>query len=444
MELIMMKADLIIRNGYIVTMNETMDVIENGSIVIQGNLIIEIDKTEVIDSKCVSDNVIDATGKIVMPGMINCHTHVPMAFFRGYADDLPLMSWLQDHIWPVEGKFVAPEFVYDSALHGLAEMIQNGITMFNDQYFHGKETAQAAIKAGIRGLIGEGILDFPVANYTSPNEIIDYTIRMQEHFESHETIEFCMSPHSIYTCSEATLKHALDQANKHNMMIHIHMSETQKEVDDSVKNFGLRPVHYIDKIGLLNRPIIFAHGVWVDEKEQELMARKNVSVALNTESNLKLASGFAPVKGYMEKGVNLCLGTDGVASNNNLSLLEELDTTAKLHKALHLDPTLLPAEEALKMVTINAAKALQKGHQLGSLETGKFADIITLKNDTLEAMPMYNVYSHIVYTLNSAAVQDSVINGKIVLENRKLPHLEMDSILEKSNYHINNIKASRS
>ena len=234
----MVRADLIIRNGYIVTMNEKMELIEMGSVVVSDGLIMAIDTTEAIDNEYSSEVVIDATGKIIMPGMINCHTHIPMTYFRGLADDLPLMTWLQDHIWPVEKEFVKPEFVYDAALHGSAEMIRNGITMFNDQYFHGKETAQAALKAGIRCMVGEGILDFPVANYTHPHQIMDYTVEMHKRFAKYDTVDFCMSPHSIYTVSKETLIWEKNFEKKNNLLIPIHVSETEKEVKECLKKYN--------------------------------------------------------------------------------------------------------------------------------------------------------------------------------------------------------------
>lgn len=439
----MIQVDLIIRNGYVVTMNDEMEIFENGSVVINDIYIQEVGPVEKMDERYYSENVIDATGKIIMPGLINGHTHIPMTYFRGLADDLPLQAWLENHIWPIEKEFVKPEFVYDAALHGSIEMIRNGITMFNDQYYHGKEIAQAALKAGIRCILGEGIIDFPVANYIDPQEIMNYSIRKMKDFAKYDTIEFSISPHSVYTVCEKNLRKVRDIAEEYQMLIHIHMSETRQEVEETIRNHGKRPVHYVNDLGLLDLPVIFAHGVWIDEEEQKLMASKNVSVAINTESNMKLASGFAPVKDYMKNGVNLCLGTDGVASNNNLSLFEELDTTAKIHKALNLDPTILPAKEAIKMVTINGAKALHKEDKLGSLVHGKLADVITIKNDSLENIPMFNVYSHLVYTINSASVQDSVINGKIVMKDRILPQINESSMIEKANYYIDRINEFR-
>ncbi|MBN1948782.1 MAG: amidohydrolase [Candidatus Cloacimonetes bacterium] len=416
----MQKADIVIRDGLLLTINREMDIIENGAVAICGNKIKALGTTEEITADFQAGKTIFAKGKIIMPGLINAHTHIPMTYFRGIADDLPLQTWLQDYIWPTESRFLNREFVYHAALHGAAEMIKNGITLFNDMYFLGKESARAATEAGIRGIIGEGLLDIPLAGHKNADEVIDYVKSARSEFAGSELIDFTIAPHAVYSCSSANLIKARKLAEEFDLLLHIHVSETEQEVLDAIQKFGKRPVHYLEDLGFLEQNVIFAHGIWVDEWEIRIMKKRSIAVAITTESHLKLASGFAPVRSYLENGVTVCLGTDGVSSNNNLDLLTEMDLTAKLHKAYNQDPTQLQAAQVVRMVTIDAARALHKDEFLGSLEPGKLADIILLDTNTLEAQPMYNPYSHLVYTLNSSAVSTVIINGSLVMEERKL------------------------
>ncbi|MCD6329238.1 MAG: amidohydrolase [Candidatus Cloacimonetes bacterium] len=440
----MKNTDIIIKNGYIVTINPEMEIIEGGALAVEKGKILAIGATEEIEKNYTSDTIIDASSKIVMPGFINGHTHIAMSFFRGYADDLLLQSWLEDHIWPAEEKFVKAQFVYDSSFYACAELIKNGITMINDMYFYSKETARAATKAGMRAILGECIFDFPMASHTTPESMINYAIEGHEEYKDSDLIDFAMMPHSIYTCSKQNLITASEQARAHNMLIHIHLSEAQKEVDDCLKQYGVRPVQYLDSIGFLGNDVSLAHGVWIDDQEQKLLAKKGVGVNICTECNLKLASGFAPIKGYKENGVMISLATDGVASNNNLSIIDEMDMTAKVHKAINNDPTFLPAEEVVRMVTIDAAKMFNKEDELGSLEVGKKADIILLERNKLENMPMYNVYSHLVYTMHSESVEDVIVNGKVLMQDRKLVEIDEDELFEKAKYYQKELQKTKS
>ncbi len=431
----MQNIDIVIKNGYIVTINSEMEIIEYGAIAIDKGKIVSIGATEEIENNYNGDKIIDASSKIVMPGFINGHSHIAMSFFRGYADDLLLQSWLEDHIWPAEEKFVKAQFVYDSSFYACAELIKNGITMINDMYFYSKETARAATKAGMRAILGEGILDFPMAFHKTPESMINYALEGHEEFKDNELIDFAMMPHSIYTCSKENLIRAAEEARAHKMLIHTHLSEARKEVVDCMKEYGVRPVQHLDSIGFLGNDVSLAHGVWIDEQEQRLLAEKEVGVNICTECNLKLSSGFAPIKGYKNNGVTISLATDGVASNNNLSILDEMDMTAKVHKAINNDPTFLPAEEVVRMVTIEAAKIFNQEDELGSLEVGKKADIILLERNKLENMPMYNVYSHLVYTMHSESVKDVIINGRLLMRDRKLVEINEDELFEKARYY---------
>lgn len=440
----MQHTDTIIKNGYIVTINPEMDIIENGALAIDNGKILAIGTTEEIEKNYSSNKVIDASTKIVMPGFINGHTHIAMTYLRGYADDLLLHSWLQDYIWPAEARFVKAKFVYDASYHACAELIKNGITMINDMYFYSKETARAATKAGMRAILGEGILDFPMAFHKTPESMINYAIEGHEEFKDNELIDFAITPHSIYTCSKKILITAAEKARAYNMLIHTHLSETKKEVDDCLEQHGVRPVQYLDSIGFLGKDVSLAHGVWIDNDEQKLLAEKGVGVNICTECNLKLSSGFAPIKGYKENGVIISLATDGVASNNNLSILDEMDMTSKVHKAINNDPTFLNAEEVVRMVTIDAAKIFNKEDKIGSLEVGKKADIILLERNKLENMPMYNVYSHLVYTMHSESVQDVIINGKVLMQDRKLTGIDENELFDKAKYYQKELQEAKS
>ncbi|MCK4358068.1 MAG: amidohydrolase [Candidatus Cloacimonetes bacterium] len=429
------RVDILIKNGLIVTIDKDMQIIEDGAVAIKNGNIVDVGLTKEIDLKYNSDKTINASSKIVMPGLINAHTHSGMTYFRGLADDLPLDRWLNKYIWPTEAKFLSEEFIYNAVLHSAAEMVKNGIVLFNDMYFFGKQCGEAASRVGIRAIIGEVVLDSPVANCTNPEQIIDYSVNQHKEFEKDELIEYSIAPHSIYACCKETLQLSAETARNNNMLLHIHVSETKKEIEDCIKNNSKPPIEYLHDIGFLSEDVLSAHGIWVNENEMKLLREKNVSIAITTESDLKLASGFAPMKEYLENGVNVCLGTDGVASNNNLDILEEMDFTSKLQKAYNQDPTFLPAIDIVRMCTINSAKAFKKDSEIGSIEIGKKADIILINKSQLDTIPMYNVYSHLVYTISSYYVKDVIINGKIVMENRKLVNVDEAEIIDRANYY---------
>ncbi len=425
-----MKIDILINNGLILEFNKKPKI---NSIAIIDSKILEIGKG--LEQEYSAKQIIDATDKIVMPGFVNTHSHVAMSYFKGLADDLPLQEWLSKHIWPVEGKFLSAEFVEDAALHGCAEMINNGITTFSDMYFFGDQTARSAEKIGIRAVLGEGVLDYPVANYKYADEIFAYIRKMHDKYMKSELIDFAVAPHAIYTCGKENLIKAKDLALELGILLHIHLSETKQEVEDCIKNTGMRPVEYLDSISFFEGNVIVAHAIWLDENEQKILAKNNSSIAINASSNLKLASGITSFKSYLEHGVNLSIGTDGVAANNNLSFLQEISLTAKLQKALNDDPAIFPAKEMIQIATIGGAKALNKNDQIGSIEVGKKADIILIDTNNIEAQPMYDPYSHLVYSLTSEQIKDVIINGKIVMKDRKLINIDENELIEKARYY---------
>ncbi|MBW6515496.1 MAG: amidohydrolase [Candidatus Cloacimonetes bacterium] len=440
-----MKIDLLIDKATILTMNENMKTVEKGWIAINDGIILEVGNYSVNPEN--SDQgkdplnrynpllKIDGTGKIVLPGFINTHTHVPMSYFKGLADDLPLHTWLNDYIWPKEKEMVKAEYVYHASLHGIAELIRNGVTLFNDMYFESKMLAKAAKKAGIRAVLGEGTLDFPVANHQNALDALKYSLNLHQQYKEDQMIEAAISPHAIYTCGKETLEKAIEIARSNGMLIHTHLAETKQEYDEALEKHKMTPTEYLDSIGFWGDDVIAAHCVWLSDNDIDILAEKGVSIAINTESNLKLASGFLPLKKCLVKRVNMTTGTDGVASNNNLSIIEELGITAKVHKALNNDPTFLPAKEIIKFPTINAARALKKNDKLGSLEKGKNADLIIIDTNDLESLPLYDPYSQIVYNLSSANITDVLINGQFVMLNRQLTTLDEEEIKERAHYY---------
>ena len=425
-----MNIDLLIKNGLALEYDKEPTI---NSIAILNGKILDIGKD--LEQKYKASQIIDAADKIVMPGFVNTHSHVAMSYFKGLADDLPLQEWLSKHIWPVETKFLSVEFVKDAALHGCAEMIKNGITTFSDMYFFGDQTARSAEKIGIRAVLGEGIMDLPVANYQNADEIFTYIRKMHDKYKESELIDFAVAPHAIYTCGKENLIKAKYLAQELGILLHIHLSETKQEVKDCIKKTGMRPVEYLNSLGFFESNVVVAHAIWLNETEQKILATNKSSIAINTSSNLKLASGFDTFKSYLEHGINLSIGTDGVASNNNLSILQEISLAAKLQKALNDDPTILPAKEMIQIATIGGAKALNKFNQIGSIEVGKKADIILIDTNNIEAQPLYDPYSHLVYSLTSEQIKDVIINGKIVMKDRKLITVDENELIKKSKYY---------
>jgi 5-methylthioadenosine/S-adenosylhomocysteine deaminase len=426
-----MTFEIVVENGTLVTMDGQFQVLENHSVGINKGKIAAIFHAGSVSYW--AKEKINAQNCLVTPGLINAHSHLPMTYFRGLADDLPLQKWLQEYIWPLEAKLVNPEFVYDATLHGAAEMLKNGISTTNDMYFHMNSIADACIKAGLRVIISEALIDQQLSEEDRNCCIGNRIKELKEKYRDQPLVDFSLAPHSIYTCSSETLKKCAEVALKNDFLIHMHLSETQEEVQNCLKANGKRPVEYIKDLGLLEVRSVLAHGIWIDDKEMDILAENTkASVAICTESHLKLISGFAPLKKYLDKGINLCLGTDGVASNNNLDLLEEVSLTAKLHKALNNDPTMLPARAAFALVTCNAAKAIGREKELGSLETGKLADIAVFSLEELQNQPVYNPYSHLVYAMGSHNVRDLIVNGKLVMQDRILSRLNENLILKRA------------
>ncbi len=429
----MINVDLIIKAGTILTVNEKDEILNDHALIIDKRKIIDIISNKNYPTKYFSDNIVNATKQIVMPGLINTHTHIAMTYFKGLADDLPLDAWLNQYIWPAETKCLNPDFVYMASLGGIAELIRSGITYFNDMYFLPLETIKACKQAGIRAIIGDMPLDFPMGDYLDPKNNFTNFHNYKKHTQGNDLIDISISPHSIYTCFEKTWKQCIELAKKEKAIIHTHLSETEKEnLDCKTKYNQLSPTKWLYKMGAFETKLLVAHGVHIDKSDMEIIKDTDTSIALNIHSNLKLASGFPPIPEYLENNINLTIGTDSVASNNKLSTLDELSTIAKLYKALYKNPIALSAKELVRMATVNSAKALGKLESLGSLEIGKSADLITIDCNNYLCQPIYDPYSYIVYSMDRQNINDVIINGKLVLKNKKLQTIDEKLLLKNS------------
>src|SRR4026208_817263 len=414
------QADLLVLGGTVVTMNKNRDVIEDGAIAVKAGKIVAVGTRADISRHYVGRQTVNASGKLIIPGLINGHTHVPMVLFRGLADDLDLQEWLTKYIFPAEAKNVNEEFVRVGTRLGLAEMIRGGTTTYCDMYYFEDAIAEETAKAGVRGVLGETVIDFPVADNKTNEEAMAYVEKFVNHWKGHELIVPAIAPHAPYTVSEEHLKAARAFSDRTGAPIVTHISETKREVDDSVKAKGASPVAYLDRIGFLGERVIAAHVVWPQGTDIAILKRRGVGVVHNPQSNMKLASGVAPVPKMLTEGVLVGLGTDGAASNDDLNMWEEMDTVAKLHKVFSGDPKVISAQQAFELATIRGAEALHLEKEIGSLEVGKRGDIVIVESDTLNQIPLYNVYSDLVYATKAADVESVIINGRLVMRNRRL------------------------
>jgi 5-methylthioadenosine/S-adenosylhomocysteine deaminase len=429
------EVDLAIENAQIITMDAEWSSWQTGTLLVRGGEIIALGPDSLLKGTYEAKKVIDGRDKILLPGLVNAHTHLPMTLLRGYADDLSLESWLQDHIWPAEAAIMDAEAVYAGSLLGMAELIRGGTTCFNDMYFFADEIAKAAIEAGLRGRVGEGLLDFPTPNAQDTAESLAYTRKLLQKYQDHPLVGVSISPHSPYACGTELLQKAASLATQHEVPLHIHLAETRTEVGIIQDRFGLSPAAYLENIGLLRPGFIGAHGVQLNEADQQILASRQVGIAHCPESNMKLASGIAPVSSMQKAGITVGLGTDGAASNNDLDLFEEMSTAAKLHKVAEMDPQVLPAREILAMATIEGARLLGWEDKIGSLEVGKRADMILVNTSPLHLQPLYNVYSHLVYSADGGDVSDVVVEGRLLMENHRLLTLDEQQIISRAQFY---------
>ena len=426
---------ILIKNALILNPNNFED--KKQSLLIKDDLIAEI-ADEIDDDKAAK--IIDAEGKILLPGLINTHTHLSMTLFRGLADDLSLDSWLNDHIWPMEANLNG-DYCYIGALLGAVELIKSGTTTFSDMYFYMEDVTRAVEDAGIRAVLSYGMIDFGDAERREAELKENLDLFNSCNGMADGRIKVFFGPHSPYTASEELLIRTRQLADEHNMGIHIHVSETEKEINDISQEKGLRPFEYLDKIGFLGPDVVAAHCVWLSDNEIEIIKKHDVKVSHNPCSNMKLASGISPVSKLIENDICVSIGTDGASSNNNLDLIEELKTASLLQKVATLDPKVLSSDEAIEMATIKGAEALGLDSEIGSIEVGKKADIILIDTNAANMVPdSSSLSSNIIYSANGSNVDTTICNGKILMENKELTFLDEQEIFDKAKQAIKELK----
>ena len=419
--------------GWVVTMDPARRVIENGAVAISGDHIVEAGTREEIDAKYKASTHLDRPNAILTPGLINTHTHAAMSLFRGVADDLKLQEWLEKYIFPAEAKNVDREFVRWGTKLALFEMALSGATTYTDMYYFEETVAEETKAAGMRGVLGQTIIGFPAPDYKTPQSALAGAESFLKMYANDPLIVPAIAPHAIFTNSDETLQSARKLADKYQKPLIIHLSETKTENDDSLKQRTKTPTAALDALGVLNGWTVAAHGVWLDDADLAILKARGTGLAHNPSSNMKLASGIAPVVKILDLGIPMGLGTDGVAgSNNDMDLMEEMDLAAKLQKVATGDPRALPAEQAFAMATILGARALRLERMIGSIEKGKRADIITISLDSPHAVPIYNVYSQLVYALKGSDVQDVMVNGKTIVRDRKMLTVDASEVLTKA------------
>jgi 5-methylthioadenosine/S-adenosylhomocysteine deaminase len=425
-------ADIIIEGGVLITMVDGQAPLDPARIWVKGDRISHIEKADNKSEYHGDAEIIDARNCIIMPGLVNAHSHTAMTLFRGLADDLPLKEWLFDKIFPAESEHLRPETVYWGSLLGCLEMIASGTTSVIDGYFFQDDTVRAIHKSGLRGVIAQGVIDFPAPGVPNPEDNLavgeEYIKRWLGYSDLIKPGMFCHSP---LTCSDKTLKRAMEISRDFSLPLQIHLAETSEEVSEIVNRTGKRPVHHLDALGILDEGLIAAHAIHLSDDEMECLAKRGVKTVHVPESNMKLSSGVARVSEMVELGLTVGLGTDGCASNNNLDLFQEMDSAAKLGKVFTLNPVNMDATTVLKMVTSWGASLLGLEKEIGTIEVDKKADIITVDLNGPHLVPLYNPLSTIVYSASGADVRDVIVNGRILLKDRTFLTLEPEEIIER-------------
>ena len=435
-------ADWIWSGRYVITEDAQRRVIENGAVAIRGERILAVDTKAAIDARFRAAQRLDRPDAILAPGLIDTHTHAAMSLLRGIADDLKLQDWLEKFIFPAEAKNVSAEFVRWGTRLGCLEMLLGGSTTFTDMYYFEDVVAEAAKEAGIRGVLGETIIGFPVADAKTPKDSLAFTEKYLARFRNDPLVVPAVAPHALYTNSDETLKASRALANRYNAPLLIHLAETKKENDDELAKRHRTPTQTLDQLGVFNGRTLAAHCVWVNEGDMAILKARHVGVAHCPSSNMKLASGVAPVTRMLALGIAVGLGPDGPASNNDLNMFEEMDLAAKLAKVSTGDPQAVPATAALEMATMGGARALGMEKEIGSLEAGKRADLIAVRIDRPNAVPLYNPISQMVYALKAEDVRDVMVNGRPVVRDARILTLDEAAILAKAAEYCVRISAS--
>jgi 5-methylthioadenosine/S-adenosylhomocysteine deaminase len=434
--------DLVITNGIVVTMDGVGRVLSPGAVAISGTSIVAVDAADRIGRDFKAAQVIDATGRVVMPGLINTHTHAPMVLYRGLGDDLALMDWLQKYIFPAEAKTVSPAFVRTGTRLAALEMIRSGTTMYADMYYFEEEIARATREAGLRGVLGQSIIEFPVPDAKTPADALARAEKFIQEFHKDSLIVPAVAPHSVYTLDAATLRRSRDLAAKYSVPLLIHLNETEDETRLSLERHKARPVAALTALGFWGPQVVAAHGVWLQPDEIEVLRSHGAGVSHNPESNMKLASGTAPVQAMLKTGMAVGLGTDGAASNNDLDMFEAMRQTAFLHKLMSRDPRAVSARVALEMATLGGARVLGRDKELGSLEAGKLGDVIVVRMDRPRQTPMYDPISHLVYVTRGDDVETMIVNGKLLMRDGRVLTLDEADVLAAARQAANLVRAA--
>ena len=435
--------DLLVTGGTVVTMDARHTVYEDGAVAVKGDAVVAVGPRAEVEAKYRAGETVDARSSLVLPGFVNGHTHVPMTLFRGLHDDVTLSDWLYKYIFPAEARNVNEAFVRWGTRLAAAEQIRSGVTTFADMYYFEDAVAEETKAAGMRGVLGETFIDFPAPDNKTESQMQAYTERFLKRWQGDPLIQAAPAPHSIYTCSAKTIQDAAALARRYHAPLLMHVSEMKKEWDDSQKQNGMSPVALLDKLGVLDSSLIAAHCIFVDEADRKRLAAAGVGCVHNPSSNMMIASGVSPVPEMRAAGVAVGLGTDGPAgSNNDLDLMEEIDLAAKLAKITHNDPLALSARAVVEMATIDGARALHMEKSIGSLEPGKKADLIMISLDEPNAVPMYDVYAQIAYSLKASDVRTVIIGGRTVMRDRKLLTINEDEVLQHAHQYQKSVAAS--
>jgi 5-methylthioadenosine/S-adenosylhomocysteine deaminase len=433
---------LIVIGGTVITENAAHQVLSPGAIAIDGTDIVAIDTPNAIIRGFSAAETIDELGNVVLPGLVNTHTHAPMVMYRGLADDLALMDWLQKYILPAEAKTVSPEMVRIGTRLAALEMIESGTTTYADMYYFEEEIAKTTRDAGLRGVLGQTIIQFPVADAKTPAEGLKRAESFIKSFRNDSLIVPAVAPHALYTNDAATLVACAALGRKYGVPVLIHLAETEDEVKIAREQHQATPVGYLESLGFWGPRTLAAHGVWVNDDDIQILKKHGVGVSHNPESNMKLASGTAPVTKYLAAGIALGLGTDGAASNNDLDMFGAMRQASFLAKLATHDPTAVPAQTALDMATIGGARALGMEKLIGSLEVGKRADLITVSMGAARQTPMYDPISHLVYVTRGDDVRSTIVNGKVLMKNRELRTLDREAVIDAANRLSEKVRAA--
>jgi 5-methylthioadenosine/S-adenosylhomocysteine deaminase len=426
--------DTVIEARWVIPVEPARDVLADHSVVVTGESIVAILPTAEARLKYRPQQRLELAGHALIPGLINLHTHAAMTLMRGLADDLPLMDWLNQHIWPAEMRHVSDQYVYDGTRLACAEMLRGGVTTFNDMYFFPHATARAAREAGMRAALGLIVVEFPSPYASDAQDYLSKGLALRDELRNEPLLSFCLAPHAPYTVSDGSLRQIATFASELDLPVHMHVHETAAEIEQSLKDHGMRPVQRLADHGILGPGLIAVHAIHLDTREIELFAQHGCHVTHCPASNLKLASGLAPVCALLEAGVNVALGTDGAASNNRLDMFAEIRLAALLAKGITGNATALPAWQALEMATLRAARALGLDSKIGSLRPGKLADLTAVRMDEIESSPCYDPVSHLVYAVGREQVSHVWVNGRLVLDDRRLTTMDTHEITARAAY----------